>query len=262
MHSHSLTKSIPFGIFPNYHHRILWIFQCILRKRCFLPNMLLIVQQTIRTAPVRWFKLSVCASAFTQSPASRAMSGFLDWKPAHPARPSFTSNRKIGSITPSTVKVSPSSIDMSGRYARKRPLSDGPRDGSGDRRVRPRTASLPHEDVHFGSPPAKPTGAAPLPGPSGSNGATPFVSGTPSLILLASTSLELREFQWAKICVCTCCPGFSRLATDLRLSLLRRLCGLAACSSQASTLEPTFAALSVVAYIIVYTKALQTAPRE
>ena len=136
----------------------------------------------------------MCAIAFTEPPASRAMSGSLDWKPAHSARPSSVTDRKIGSITPSKAKVSPSSFDMSGRNVRTGPLSNDPASGPGDRRVLPRTgkASYPRSDIRgmdatppsapnspHGPPPATPTGASPLLTPFIGNEVTPFVSVRP-----------------------------------------------------------------------------------
>ena len=50
------------------------------------------------------------------------MSGSPDWKPGHSVRPSSASNRKMGTAAPSQTEISPSSNDMSGRYARKHPI--------------------------------------------------------------------------------------------------------------------------------------------
>ena len=120
-------------------------------------------------------KLFLClyAPASVRSCFSEAMSGSPDWKPGHQVRPSSSaSNRKLSTTAPPSVKVSPSSIDISGRfvrvYSKKRPLSDVQDDDSGDRRVRPRTAIFGGDTVHFW--------AAPLPTAKASPPGTPFVS--------------------------------------------------------------------------------------
>ena len=115
----------------------------------------------------------VCDPPFVRLRFSEAMSGSPDWKPGHQVRPSSsTSNRKFGTTAPSSVKVSPSSTDMSGRFARehsrKRPLSDVTDDDPGDRRVQPRTAVFENEVVHFWAPP--------LPTAKASPQGTPFTS--------------------------------------------------------------------------------------
>ena len=65
------------------------------------------------------------------------MSGSPDWKPGCAARPSCSaSNRKLGRLAPSSVKVSPSSIDLSGRHggdwSRKRPRTHAAKDDRSD----------------------------------------------------------------------------------------------------------------------------------
>ena len=73
------------------------------------------------------------------------MSGAPDWKPGCTARPSCSaSNRKLGSSAPSSIKASPSSIDLSGgSWSRKRPRAHTDEDDLLDRQAtgskRPRT---------------------------------------------------------------------------------------------------------------------------
>ena len=130
------------------------------------------------------------------------MSGSPDWKPGHQVRPSSSaSNWKFSNAAQSSVKVSPSSIDMSGRFARdqsrKRPLSDITDDDPDDRRVRPRTAIFGgDEKVYIRATPSHTAKTAP---PS-----TPFVSpcsifGKPEVLKLMELGrgqLPPRQFSY------------------------------------------------------------------
>ena len=123
------------------------------------------------------------------------MSGTPDWKPGCTARPSCSaSNRKLGRMAPSSIKVSPSSIDLSGRHGG---------DWSG-KRSRTHTAEDDRLDRQAASSKRPRTGGSIFGG-----GTKVYVRSTPSTVAIAPVAPQwTRSHPFAvQVAPQAMCPG-------------------------------------------------------